>query len=224
MNLLLIAVLILFAGNIIWGYKKGFLRVAYSLVAWILCLAIVSWVSPLVSDLIVSATEVDTTLQQEITTKLQDVVENADVEIKLPEVISSKILGIESAQVEGTTINEILQQTGAYAEVAAKLAMLVINAVSFLVVFILAKVALAIVDRVLGFIHKLPLIGHADKFLGIAAGALKALIITWVIMAVVALLATTESGATVVSAIYGSQPLVWLYENNIILNLMLSFI
>jgi len=224
MNLLLIAVLILFAGNIIWGYKKGFLRVAYSLVAWILCLAIVSWVSPLVSDLIVSATEVDTTLQQEITTKLQDVVENADVEIKLPEVISSKILGIESAQVEGTTINEILQQTGTYAEVAAKLAKLVINAVSFLVVFILAKVALAIVDRVLGFIHKLPLIGHADKFLGIAAGALKALIITWVIMAVVALLATTESGATVVSAIYGSQPLVWLYENNIILNLMLSFI
>lgn len=224
MNLLLIAVLVLFAGNIYWGYKKGFLRVAYSLVAWILALAIVSFVTPFVTDFIINSTEVDTKIQQEITVKLEEMVASSDVEIKLPEVISTKVLGLDVSQTEGGVINQVLQQTGAYAEVATKLMMLVINAACFIVVFIAAKIALAVVEKVLGFIHKLPLIGDADKFLGIAAGAVKALVVTWMVMAVVALLSTTENAAVIVEMIYGSAPLTWLYENNLILNMMLSFL
>jgi pyrroline-5-carboxylate reductase len=79
MNLLLILVLALFVGNIIWGYKKGFLRVAYSLVAWVILLAAVSWVTPYVSEFVVNSTEIDTSIQQGITTKLQEVVADADV-------------------------------------------------------------------------------------------------------------------------------------------------
>ena len=224
MNLLLIAVLVLFAGNIYWGYKKGFLRVAYSLVAWIVSLAVVSWLTPYVADVVVSTTEIDTVIQQEITEKLEAMVLNADVEIKLPEVISQKILGTEEALDADVAINQMLQETGAYSETAMKLSLLVINAGCFIAVLVVTKIALAIVEKVLGFIHKLPLIGSADKLLGVAAGAVKALIITWMVMAVVALLATTENGATVVTAIYESAPLVWLYENNIILNMILSFI
>ena len=224
MNLLLIAVLVLFAGNIYWGYNKGFLRVAYSLVAWIICLAAVSWVTPYVTDMVVNTTEVDTVLQQGITEKLQEMVANADVEIKLPEVISDKILGTEGTIDADVAINQMLQETGAYAETATELSLLVINAGCFVGVLIVTKTALAIVEKILGFIHKLPLIGSADKILGVAAGAVKALLITWLIMAIVALLATTENGAVIVTDIYESKILVWLYENNIILNMILSFI
>lgn len=224
MNLLLIAALALFVGNIIWGYKKGFLRVAYSLVAWIVCLALVSWLTPYVSDFVVNNTKVDNTLQREITETLQEMVADSEVEIKLPEVISSKILDVETSVDGDAVIDQMLQQTGAYDEVALKLTMLVINAICFVAVFAVVKIALAIVEKVLGFIHKLPLIGHADKFLGMGAGALKALVITWIVLAVVALFATTENGATIVGLIYDSAPVAWLYENNIILNLILSFI
>lgn len=224
MNLLLIAALVLFAGNIYWGYKKGFLRVAYSLVAWIICLAVVSWATPYVTDLVVNTTEIDTTLQQEITVKLQDMVADVDVDIQLPEMISTKVLGIEAADGVNGAIDQALLKTGAYAEVALNLAMLVINAGCFIAVLIVTKIALAIVEKILGFIHKLPLIGSADKILGIAAGAIKALIITWFVMAVVGLLATTENGAAIVAMIYESAPLVWLYENNIILKMILSFL
>ena len=221
MNLLLIAVLVLFGGYIFWGYKKGFLRVGYSLVAWIICLAVVSWASPYVTDLVVNTTEVDTTLQQEISTKLQEMVADADVEIKLPEAISVKVLGTDAVDVP---IDEVLQQTGAYDETALNLALLVISAGSFIGVLIVTKIALAIVEKMLGFIHKLPLIGSADKILGISAGALKALIIIWLLMAVSALLATTENGAKIVEMIYESKILIWLYENNLILKMIMSFL
>lgn len=224
MSVLLIAVLALFAGNIIWGYHKGFLRVAYSLVAWIICLVVVSWATPYVTDFVVDTTEIETTLQDEITVKLQEMVADTDVDIKLPEAISNKILETELEEGANASIDQILMQTGAYAEVAMKIAMLVISAGCFIGVLIATKIVLAIVEKLLGFIHKLPLIGSADKLLGVAAGAIKALIITWMVMAVVALLVTTENGAAVAEMIYESEPLVWLYENNLILKMLLSFL
>lgn len=224
MNLLLVVVLALFVGNIIWGYKKGFLRVAYSLVAWIILLAAVSWATPYVSEFVVNSTEIDTTMQQEITVKLQEMVADTDVEIQLPEMVSTKILGIEPTIDGDVLIDQALKESGAYAETALKLTMLIINAACFIVVFIVTKIALTIVEKLLGFIHKLPLIGDADTFLGVVAGALKALVITWGVMAVIALLSTTEYGAIIVAMIYESVPLAWLYENNLILNLMLSFL
>ena len=224
MNLLLVAVLALFVGNIIWGYKKGFLRVAYSLVAWIILLAVVSWATPYVSEFVVNSTEIETTMQQEITVKLQEMVADADVEIQLPEIISTKVLGIEPTVDGDVLIDQALQESGAYGEAAVKLTMLIINAACFIAVFIVTKIALTIVEKILGFIHKLPLIGTADTFLGVVAGAIKALIITWVVMAVVALLSTTEIGTVIVTMIYESVPLTWLYENNLILNMMLSFL
>lgn len=36
MNWLLILVVLLVAGNIVWGFFRGFLRVVYSMAAWIL--------------------------------------------------------------------------------------------------------------------------------------------------------------------------------------------
>ena len=224
MNLLLIAVLALFVGNIIWGYVKGFLRVAYSLVAWIILLAAVSWVTPYVSDFVVNSTEIDNTMQQEITVKLEEMVADADVEIQLPEVISTKILGIEPTIDGDVLIDQTLKESGAYAEAALKLTMLIVNAACFIGVFIVTKIILTIVEKLLGFIHKLPLIGKADALLGVLAGALKSLVITWGVMAVVALLSTTEYGGMIVAMIYESVPLAWLYENNLILNLILSFL
>ena len=224
MNLLLIAVLALFVGHIIWGYKKGFLRVAYSLVAWIILLVVVSWATPYVSEYVVNNTEIETVIQESITVKLQEKVADTDVEIQLPDIISTQILGIEATEDGDVLVDQALQESGAYEEVSIRLTMLVIKAICFIVVFVITKIVLAIVEKILGFIHKLPLIGNADALLGVIAGGIKALVITWFLMMVVALLSTTEGGGMIVAMIYESTPLAWLYENNIILNLMLSFI
>ena len=50
MNWLLLVVIALIAGNIVWGYSKGFLRVAYSLVEWLLIFLVISRGTPYVLD------------------------------------------------------------------------------------------------------------------------------------------------------------------------------
>jgi len=134
------------------------------------------------------------------------------------------VLGEEIAIEGDVVIDEVLQQTGAYEETALNLAMLVLSAGSFIVVLLVTKIILTIIEQVLGFIHELPLIGKADTALGVVAGVAKTLLITWMIMAVVALLSSTENGAIVTKMIYESVPLAWLYEHNVILNVILSFL
>ena len=58
MNWVLILVLLVFAGNIWAGYRRGFLRLIYSLVSWILMLAIVYWATPYISSFIFDRTSV----------------------------------------------------------------------------------------------------------------------------------------------------------------------
>ena len=49
MNWLLILVVLLVAGNIVWGFFRGFLRVVYSMAAWILILVFVTFATPYVA-------------------------------------------------------------------------------------------------------------------------------------------------------------------------------
>ena len=50
MNWLLVLTVLFVAANIVWGCYRGFLRVLYSMVAWIVILVAVSWLSPYVAN------------------------------------------------------------------------------------------------------------------------------------------------------------------------------
>ena len=223
MSWLLVVVAAVFAGFMIWGYKKGFLRVAYSLVAWLICILLVSWASPHVSNWVVENTEVDQKVESRIEDLLRDKVESQDTEIQLPDAIADLIIGDKEAVTGGMILDQWLEQNDGYQVAAQKLTRLLINGVCFLVVLIIVKILLFIIEKVLGFIHELPLIGDADALLGVIAGAVKALILVWFVMALVAFFASTEKGAVVVNWISESTPVLWLYENNLILKLILAF-
>ena len=60
MNWLLIAVILVIAWKMVSGYRKGFLRVAYSLVEWILVFVFVTWASPYVADFLTNHTGLQT--------------------------------------------------------------------------------------------------------------------------------------------------------------------
>ena len=59
MNWLLILVILIIAGNIAWGIYRGFLRVVYSVVAWVLILVFVTWATPFVSEVLAEHTNID---------------------------------------------------------------------------------------------------------------------------------------------------------------------
>ena len=59
MNWLLILIVIVLAGNIVWGFGRGFVRVLYSMLAWIVILFFVTWATPYVTDFLEEQTTLD---------------------------------------------------------------------------------------------------------------------------------------------------------------------
>ena len=72
MNWLLILVVLLVAGNIVWGFFRGFLRVVYSMAAWILILFFVTFATPYVADWMTEHTGLDTRIEKNCKEKLQN--------------------------------------------------------------------------------------------------------------------------------------------------------
>ena len=51
---------------------------------------------------------------------------------------------------------------------------------------------------------------------------IKGLLLVWLVFAFAAMGAATEAGSVVIDAVYQSEILQWLYENNLILTILLS--
>ncbi len=228
MNWLLIAILLILVGNLIWGWKKGFISVAISLVSWVVVLVACYIATPIVSGVILEATPLAEIIQETVSEELNEVVDKAiegaagalnqeaiaEIEAQIPEQIKASILG-EHENIADliTSAGDIQIDTTALAETASYLIALVI-------VMIVTRIALVVVEKALNLVAKLPLIGEANALLGIGAGIAKGVIWCWVVMTVIALLAYTGTNTELLTLVNESEILIWLYENNLIMNVL----
>lgn len=84
MNIFLIAVLIILAAATLWGYWRGFVRIAFSLVALILTIVLVSWATPHITAYLKEHTTIYENLAQSCAEKIQDTAEKG-IEDKIGE-------------------------------------------------------------------------------------------------------------------------------------------
>lgn len=222
MNILTIVILAVFAICAIAGFKKGFLKTAFSLVSWLIVLVLCYFLSPVVTNILVENTDVEVVIQQTVEDKVMEALNQAlensgvsDLEATLPAGIKDIILG------EHESITEALLDESQPIDVTP-----VVNGIvgmlGFVITSIGLRIAMLIVELVLGVVKKLPLIGPMDKLLGLACGAGKGLIWCWVILAVVSVLALTGTNTELAGYISQSEILTWLQDNNVLLNLVLG--
>ena len=100
MNILTIIILAVFAICVFSGYKKGFLKTAFSLVSWLLVLVLCNFATPIVTDLLIQNTDVEVIVQHTVEEKVMDAVEQAvhnsnvsELEAALPAEIKNLLLG-----------------------------------------------------------------------------------------------------------------------------------
>ncbi len=221
MNILTIVILAVFVLCVFSGYKKGFLKTAFSLVSWILVLVLCNFVTPIVTDVLVQNTEVEVVVYETVDVKVKDALEEAmqnqgvsELEAALPAELKDLLLGenesISDALMNAATIDVTPVVDG------------IIGILGFVITVIVLRIAMVIVEFALGVVAKLPLIGPADKLLGLACGAGKGLIWCWVILAIVSVLALTGVNTEFAGYISQSEILTWLQDNNLLLNLILS--
>lgn len=233
MNWLLILVLLIVAGNIAWGIYRGFLRVVFSMIAWVVILVFVTWATPFMSEVLAEHTQIDEYIEESCREKLRGLVHGNGEEspekasdheqldelgLQLPEIIRGKILDT------GEAADHLLEETGVYTEAAGRASDLAMRGISFALVLLITLVAFHIVSVVLDLVAKLPVIENVNSFLGGVAGFVKGVLLVWLAFAFVAMGSATSVGTGLISYIYESELLVWLYENNLVLSILMIFL
>lgn len=231
MNWLLILIVIVLAGNIVWGFGRGFVRVLYSMLAWIVILFFVTWATPYVTDFLEEQTTLDERIEAGCEEKFHELVQKSSDKlfetekselngeaIQFPKALLEKIFGTDQVA------DQYLEQSGVYQEVAEQTTDVAMRGIAFAITFILTWIVSAILSRSLDLVNKLPLIGSVNHFLGGAAGAVKGMLLIWLFFAFIAVSGMTTVGTALISLIYESELLVWLYENNLVLAILLLFL
>lgn len=241
MNWLLIIVILVLAGNIVWGFSRGFLRVIYSMLAWIAILVFVTWATPYVANVLTEKTNIDNRIESNLDEKLHELVigdtnrqkedrepdaqnpgpgkkNYRDLQMKLPDAVTNKLFDTNKIA------DQILEGSGAYDVVAGRATDLVMRVISFVLVLLIAVISFHLLSVVLKVIEKLPLIGGINRLLGLFAGLVKGILIIWLAFAIIAMAGTTDIGIALISYIYESPLLIWVYENNFVLTLLMTFL
>lgn len=241
MNWLLIIVILVLAGNIVWGFSRGFLRVIYSMLAWIAILVFVTWATPYVANVLTEKTNIDNRIETNLDEKLHELVigdtngqkedrepdaqnpgqgkkNYRDLQMKLPDAVTNKLFDTNKIA------DQILEGSGAYDVVAGRATDLVMRVISFVLVLLIAVISFHLLSVVLKVVEKLPLIGGMNRLLGLFAGLVKGILIIWLAFAIIAMAGTTDIGIALISYIYESPLLIWAYENNFVLTLLITFL
>lgn len=241
MNWLLIIVILVLAGNIVWGFSRGFLRVIYSMLAWIAILVFVTWATPYVANVLTEKTNIDNRIESNLDEKLHELVTGntngqkedcepdaqnpgqgkknyRDLQMKLPDAVTNKLFDTNKIA------DQILEGSGAYDVVAGRATDLVMRVISFVLVLLITVISFHLLSVVLKVVEKLPLIGGINRLLGLFAGLVKGILIIWLAFAIIAMAGTTDIGIALISYIYESPLLIWVYENNFVLTLLMTFL
>lgn len=241
MNWLLIIVILVLAGNIVWGFSRGFLRVIYSMLAWIAILVFVTWATPYVANVLTEKTNIDNRIETNLDERLHELVigdtngqkedrepdaqnpgqgkkNYRDLQMKLPDAVTNKLFDTNKIA------DQILEGSGAYDVVAGRATDLAMRVISFVLVLLIAVISFHLLSVVLKVVEKLPLIGGINRLLGLFAGLVKGILIIWLAFAIIAMAGTTDIGIALISYIYESPLLIWVYENNFVLTLLMNFL
>ena len=241
MNWLLIIVILVLAGNIVWGFSRGFLRVIYSMLAWIAILVFVTWATPYVANVLTEKTNIDNRIESNLDEKLHELVigdtngqkedrepdaqnpgqgkkNYRDLQMKLPDAVTNKLFDTNKIA------DQILEGSGVYDVVAGRATDLAMRVISFVLVLLIAVISFHLLSVVLKVVEKLPLIGGINRLLGLFAGLVKGILIIWLAFAIIAMAGTTDIGIALISYIYESPLLIWVYENNFVLTLLMTFL
>lgn len=217
MNLLLIIIIIIFLVCIIRGWRKGLLRLLFSLVSFIVLIGLVSFATPHISGFLKENTGIYTVIEARCTENIQSRVESgiensaastSVAGVSLPESVISYLTGSgESA----------IASTGVYQEVGSRAADLILAGISFFIALILAIIIVKLIYRALGVVDHIPVIKGINRVLGLFGGAVEAYVAVSLLFLFFALIAGTEAGGAVTGYIDESTFLSWLYYDNILL-------
>ena len=201
-DLIIIAILVL---SILYGYKKGLIKVATRLLATIIAIIVTAILYMPISNLIINATSIDETLENIIYEKVSDAIKTENGEDSNENYVQS----LQGKLVEDAK-NNVLPQT------ARKLAINIINIGVIIILFVGLKVGIGLIKKLADSISKLPVIKQFNKVGGVLYGILIGFIIIFSALAIIKIVAEINPQNPVSRDVEKSTIGNILYNNNVI--------
>ena len=208
-DLVIIAIIAL---CIIRGYIKGLTGSLIKILSFVLSLIIAFVLFVPVSNFIINTTQID-----------------ENIENSIREVVISEEEGTQTNETMPTAITDYINQKVEEAADTAKESVVnstvtevsrtIVKAGTWIVLFILARIALILLRFITSLIAKLPIIKQFDKLGGIVYGLAEGLIITYLALALISFITPMTKG-TLSENINKSYVGSTMYNNNILLNII----
>lgn len=219
-NLILIVTTVIFFTAVIIGAFRGFIKTFFSAFSILLALFIAVQTGPYLGKML-QHTAVYRGITSQIQESLNEQTDSAADKVSdqidtitaypIPEFIRKALIENNNSQ--------IYEALGVYdfnAYVAAYMACLVVNALSFLIVFIAAFLILKIIEGTLNLISKLPVLHSINKVGGFFCGIVHGLMLIWMFGVIIMALSWTSMGQWASREINNNMILSMIYNNNLI--------
>ena len=207
-DIILIGIILL---NVIICYKKGLVKLAVGLIAVAAAIILALILYKPVSNLIIENTEIDENIEQAIINNFSgDTQENE--EVRYVSVLDYLQKYVDDAV--NKTQTEIVTQT------AGMMAVKIINVVVLIGIFIIVRAVLVLLTFISDIITSLPILKQFNEVGGILYGAIKALLIIYVVLAIVFFIICYTNNSTISEAINSSYITRFFYDHNLLLNII----
>ena len=223
MNWIWIVVIAVMGGCIWNGHRRGMIKTLFSLFSAIIALALTAIFAPVVSRQLQQNEKLCAYVEEKVESSLggyldelgesSTAAQNEAIKgLPLPETIREKLVANKNIEVYRAMAVDSLEQY-----VVKYVTNVMINAGSFVAVFLLVNFALLILAHVLNIISKLPVLNTLNKTLGAAGGFLQGLVILWILCVVLTIFSSSEAAKGIFAQINGDPVLSYIYNHNLLL-------
>ena len=210
-DLILIGIILL---STFLGYKKGLIGVAFKIISFIIALVVTLILFKPISNYIITNTQIATNIENAIVEKLSSTqIEEGQIKKEntdLPNVVVDYINGGIKDTVNQAKDNVVKI-------VAKNLTETVINIVVMIGIFIVTRLMLLFAKAILQVVSEIPIVKQFNEVGGIIYGIIRAILLIYVILAIISLILPMLEKTMILSAINNSILTKILYNNNIIL-------
>ena len=166
------------------AYKKGLVVVAIQLVAAVIAVLITLVLYKPVTNLVVNLTSIDETIQNQILERANDAIENQN---------ENKDKVIESIQ------KNMLPET------ARTISINVIQGAVIIILYAIMRIALRFITAIANWISKLPILNQFNKLGGAIYGAVRGIIIVYVVLIAISLIGEVNPENNIYKSIENSS-------------------
>ncbi|HWT27727.1 MAG TPA: CvpA family protein [Mobilitalea sp.] len=226
MNWLVLVVLAILVGNAFIGLRVGMIKTIFSLFSLIVALVLTVWISPTVNDMLKGNEKFYSVITENVDKMLAIKDENPDASKRidliegfhLPQSIKDKLI-------ENNGNKELYKSLGVnnFNEyVASYVAGIIINALAFMITFIVLIIIIWTACFALDIVSKLPILNQINKLAGFLAGLVHGLVIVWLFFLLLTVLGGTKFGQDALRMIGDNDILSLIYNNNLLLGFITS--